>query len=301
MIHYGVVAHGGVGTPAEFSDGCKTACQTGLRFLEAGKSVADAVVEAARVLEDDGRFNAGRGSALRLDGRTIEMDAAVMDSLETIGIVISVRNVRNPILVARAVVDSPHVALSGQGATAFARARGFGPFHEVSEFALERYAKVKKLIEEGKLEEEYQRWKGYSVESLWNSGEVSYREAFPCDTIGVVAMDKDGNTAAACSTGGISPMMLGRVGDVPMIGCGFFAGSAGAITATGIGEEIIKRMLAKTVYDMILHGDDVTNACKKGISMFSNETGVGLIGISRTGYAVESNREMASYALIKKR
>jgi len=128
---------------------------------------------------------------------------------------------------------------------------------------------------------------------------MEQRLRFICDTIGVVAMDKDGNTAAACSTGGISPMMLGRVGDVPMIGCGFFAGGAGAIAATGIGEEIIKRMLAKTVYDMILNSGDIRTACKKGISMFPDEVAVGLIGITRAGYAVASNREMAHYALIK--
>ena len=149
--------------------------------------------------------------------------------------------------------------------------------------------------------EEFKRWKGHSVESLWNSDEVSYKEVFSCDTIGVVAMDKDGTTAAACSTGGITPMMLGRVGDVPMIGCGFYAGGAGAIAATGIGEEIIKRMLAKTVYDMILNGDDITTSCKKGVSLFPDEVPVGLVGISRTGYAVASNREMAHYALIKHR
>jgi len=84
-----------------------------------------------------------------------------------------------------------------------------------------------------------------------------------------------------------------------MIGCGFFAGGAGAIAATGIGEEIIKRMLAKTVYDMILNSGDIRTACKKGISMFPDEVAVGLIGITRAGYAVASNREMAHYALIK--
>src|SRR3989304_7781727 len=101
MIHYGVLAHGGAGSSSQFSDGCKAACESAFSLLETGMSALDAVVEAARILEDDGRFNAGSGSVLRLDGRTIEMDAGVMDSKNNMGMVISVRGERNPGLVAR--------------------------------------------------------------------------------------------------------------------------------------------------------------------------------------------------------
>ncbi|MCL4477213.1 MAG: isoaspartyl peptidase/L-asparaginase [Nitrospirae bacterium] len=298
-ILYGVVVHGGAGSPAELSDGCKAACESAFSLLEAGISALDAVAEAARILEDDGRFNAGSGSVLRLDGKTIEMDAGVMDSENNIGMVISIRGVKNPVLVARAVIATPHVALSGQGATAFAKKSGFAPFYQVSELALERHKRVKQLIKEGRLGEENSRWKGYDVDTLWNSDEVSYGEVFSSDTIGVVAMDKDGTTAVAGSTGGSSPMMLGRVGDTPMIGCGFYAGPACAVAATGIGEEIIKKILAKTVYDTVLSGDDIKTACEKGINMYPHEIAVGLIGISKTGYAVTSNRGMASYALMR--
>ncbi|MDI6890792.1 MAG: isoaspartyl peptidase/L-asparaginase [Thermodesulfovibrionales bacterium] len=103
----------------------------------------------------------------------------------------------------------------------------------------------------------------------------------------------------ANSTGGFSPMMLGRVGDGPMIGCGFYAGPACALATTGIGEEIIKKVLAKTVYDMIFHGEDIKKACRKGINMFPPEIKVGIITISTTGYAVISNTEMANYVLVK--
>jgi beta-aspartyl-peptidase (threonine type) len=298
MIHYGVVAHGGAGFPSHLSDGCKAACESAFDLLEDGGSALDAVVEAARILEDDGRFNAGSGSALRLDGETIEMDASVMDSKGNIGIVIAIKNVKNPVLVARNVLKTPHVALAGDGATIFARKQGFEPFHKASKSALERYKKVKQIIKEGRLSEEAPRWKDHSIESLWNFEGISYKEVL-CDTIGAVAIDKEGVLAVVNSTGGFSPMMLGRVGDAPMIGCGFYAGPVCAIAATGIGEEIIKKMLAKTVYDVISRGKDIKKACKEGINMFPPEITVGIIGISRTDYAAVSNKEMANYALVK--
>ncbi len=298
-IRYGVVAHGGAGSPVEFSEGCEKACQAAFELLRHGKTALDAAVEAVRILEDDGRFNAGSGSVLRLDGRTIEMDAAVMDSGNTLGAVISIRDVKNPILVARAVTDTPHVALSGRGATVFARKRGFAPYHHVSPHALERYEKLKQLIRTGRLGEENPMWRGHDIQSLWNSEEASYPDLFSGDTVGAVTIDKKGSMAVAASTGGASPMMVGRVGDTPLIGCGFYAGSVSAIAVTGIGEEIIKRMLAKNVYDIVLSGEDVETACKKGVGMFPAEIAAGVIGISRTGYAIASNKTMASYALVK--
>jgi beta-aspartyl-peptidase (threonine type) len=298
MIHYGIVAHGGAGSPSHLSDGCKAACESAFDLLEDGKSALDAVVEAARILEDDGRFNAGSGSALRLDGKTVEMDASVMDSKGNIGIVIAIKNVKNPILVARNVLKTPHVALAGDGATIFARKQGFEHFHKASKSALERYKRVKQVIKEGRLSEEAPRWKDHSIESLWNFEGISYEDVF-CDTIGTVAIDKQGVLAVANSTGGFSPMMLGRVGDSPLIGCGFYVGPVCAIAATGIGEEIIKKMLAKTVYDMISRGEDIKKACKEGINIFPPEITVGMIGISRAGYTAISNKEMANYALVK--
>jgi L-asparaginase/beta-aspartyl-peptidase (threonine type) len=300
MIHYGIVTHGGAGSPSHFSDGCKVACESAFSLLETGKSSLDAVVKAARMLEDDGRFNAGSGSALRLDGKTIEMDASVMDSEGNLGIVIAIRNVKNPIVVARAVINTPHVALAGEGATVFARKQGLDPFNKSSQRALERYQTVKQCIRKDKLGKESPLWKGYDIEALWNFSDVSYKEVF-CDTIGAVAIDKKGVLAVANSTGGFSPMMLGRVGDSPMIGCGFYAGPACALATTGMGEMIIKKMFAKTVYDMISHGEDIRKACKKGIAMFPLEISVGTIAISKKDYSVVANREMAHYAIVKEK
>src|SRR4030067_1668445 len=191
MVHYCIVVHGGAGSPSDFSDGCKAACESAFSLLEAGKSALDAVVEAARMLEDDGRFNAGSGSALRLDGKTIEMDASVMDSEGNLGIVMVIRNVKNPILVARAVMETPHVALAGEGATYFARKQGIEPFEKSSQRALERYQTVKQCIKRDKLGKESPLWKGYDIEALWNFPDVSYKEVF-CDTIGAVSIHKKG-------------------------------------------------------------------------------------------------------------
>jgi L-asparaginase/beta-aspartyl-peptidase (threonine type) len=293
MIRYGAVTHGGAMSSEEFTDGCSAACESAFRLLGAGRSALDAVVEAVRLLEDDGRFNAGSGSVLRLDGTTIEMDAAVMDSGGRIGVVISIREVKNPVLVARAVIDTPHVALSAQGATAFARKWGFPPCRQVSKHALERHKRIERLIREGKLGEVDPRWQNCDVEALWNFDAVSYKDVFSCDTVGAVALDKEGSLAVATSTGGASPMMLGRVGDSPMIGCGFYAGPLGAMAVTGIGEEIIKKMLAKTVYDMVSRGEDTTVALENGISMFAEDVAVGVIALTREGFAAVSNRQMA--------
>jgi beta-aspartyl-peptidase (threonine type) len=300
LIHYGIIAHGGAGSPPHFSDGCKAACESAFSLLETGKSALDAVVEAARVLEDDGRFNAGSGSALRLDGKTIEMDASVMDSEGNIGIVIALRDIKNPILIARAVLNTPHVALAGEGATAFARKLGFQPFGKSSQRALERYQMVKQCIKKSNLEKESLLWKGHDIESLWNFPDVSYREIF-CDTIGAVAIDKEGVLAVANSTGGFSPMMLGRVGDSPMIGCGFYSGPECALAATGMGEMIIRKMFARTVYDMIFSGNDIKGACAEGVAMFPPEIGVGIIAVSKTGYAIVANTEMAHHVMVKER
>jgi L-asparaginase / beta-aspartyl-peptidase len=227
------------------------------------------------------------------------MDASVMDSKGSLGIVIALREIRNPVLAARAVMATPHAALSGEGAAIFARLKGFEPLGPVPEAVLERHRQILTVLRAGDFSETYPRWKDADPESLWNFGTLSYGSILQSDTIGAVAIDRQGNLAAANSTGGAPPMLLGRVGDAPMIGCGFFAGPACAIAATGLGEEIMKKMLAKTVYDLVVRGDSVSVACEKGLAMFPPEIAAGLIAISPQGFAVVANREMASYALVR--
>jgi L-asparaginase / beta-aspartyl-peptidase len=281
MIEYGIAVHGGAGSPDDYSDGCKKACEAAFCMLESGKGSLDAVIEAVRILEDDERFNAGFGSVLRIDGKTIEMDAALMDSDGHIGIVINIRHVKNPILLARAVLDTPHVALAGRGAEKFAREKGLKPFYRIPEESIRRYNNLNKAIKDGSAE----------LNPFWSK--------FSSDTVGAVALDRKGIFSVATSTGGAPPMMVGRVGDTPMIGCGFYSGGHGAAAVTGLGEEIIKKMPAKFIYDLLATGDDTKTACLKGLNLLPATIRTGAIAISKDGHAIVSNKNMASYALFK--
>src|SRR5262245_42998698 len=109
-----VIVHGGAGAAAALRDGPQKAAALGLEWLLAGEDAVNAAVAAAVWMEDDPRFNAGTGSNLRLDGKTIEMDAAVMDSAGLFGAVMALQRTKNPILVARAVADTPHLMLAGE-------------------------------------------------------------------------------------------------------------------------------------------------------------------------------------------
>ena len=300
MIEYGIVVHGGAGVPLELSKGCASACSAGFALLEGGGNALDAVTAAVRTMEDDGRFNAGTGSVLRLDGKTREMDAAVMDSKKNLGIVISLQGFRNPVLVARAVMVTPHVALSGKGAANFAKIRGFGPLDpSVPETVLERCRKIRQLLESPeKLAKEYPSWQGRDMGTHWNFDDPPPEDVLLCDTVGAVALDKDGLLAVASSTGGASPMLMGRVGDTAMAGCGFLAGPLAAIAVTGLGEEMIRSMTAKTVYDHVAGGATIEEACATVVATFPPRVPVGIIGISKTGHGVSSNRTLPVHILM---
>ena len=294
MITYGIVVHGGVGSPGAWKDGCQAAVSRALDRLKAGDGALDAAIAAATHLEDDGRYNAGSGSSLRLDGSTIEMDASVMDSRGGMGCVAAIRRVKNPVLVAREVMKSPHVLLCGEGAEGFARACGFEDYYKPSPHAREVYEEIRQALTDGRFEEMRAAWKSFDLRRHWNFP-VSYEKVFAgCDTVGAVALDASGTLATALSTGGASPMLHGRVGDTPLVGCGFYAGPAAAVAATGIGEEIIRRMLARAVHDWIAQGEDVAKACDRAVASVPKEIPVGVIAISRRGSAIAANRDMAA-------
>lgn len=294
----GILAHGGVGAPKAYSPGCKKACEAGGRLLEDGAQAIEAVVEAVRVLEDDGRFNAGSGSTIRLDGKTVEMDASVMDSQGRIGAVIAIRDIRNPVAAAYRLVKTPHVALAGEGATLFARRQGLPPSNGLSPASVRRYRRLMRLIREDKLGERDERWTNQRLESLWNF-DAPYPHTFPVvDTVGAVAIDKEGRFAAAVSTGGASPMLLGRVGDVPFVGCGFYAGEIGAVAVTGIGEEIVKKMLGKVIYDKVVCGVGLRQACREALQLFPETVPIGIIAITRNECVTIANRRMPAARVI---
>lgn len=301
-IAYGLVVHGGVGSSTRLTGACARICGRAFAILEKGGAALDAAIEAVRLLEDDGRFNAGKGSVLRLDGKTVEMDASVMDSTGRLGAVMALRDVRNPVLAARAVAETPHVILTGAGAEIFARKMGLERSGTPSERALRRYQATLRLAKEGRLRKKDGRWRASDVERLWNFP-ASYKDVFSTDTVGAVALDARGRLAAANSTGGASPMMLGRVGDTAVVGAGFYVGEKAAIAATGVGEEILRRVLAKSVYDIVRDGPrrrgTVSLACERGIEMFPDTIPVGIIAITQAGCAMAANRRMAACAMAR--
>ncbi|MDQ1816021.1 isoaspartyl peptidase/L-asparaginase [Massilia sp. CCM 9210] len=279
---HAIVVHGGAGTPRENEDGCTLAAGLALAALRRGGDALDAAVAAVVSMEDDGRFNAGTGSVLCLDGQSIEMDAAVMDTRGRLGGVACITQVKNPVLVARAVADSPHWLLAGDGATRFARAGGHPPFRQPTDKARAAHARLLASLGERP-----------AFARLWNY-ERPLDEAGEnaCDTVGAVVRGADGHFAVASSTGGSAPSLLGRVGDTPIIGSGLYAGPEGAVAATGIGEQIVRHLLAFTVYQWIAAGTPLEQALQRGIDLFDPALAVGLIAVSNTDQATCSNRAM---------
>lgn len=274
-----VLLHGGAGAGEPHTELMKSFAEKA--FSSHKGNALDLVCEGVRYLEDDPKFNAGTGSVKRIDG-TIEMDAAVMYN-NGIGAVSAIERVKNPILVARAVMEqTPHVLLTSDGALKFARAMGFGD-HDPSTPRTEEIWKKTVDFFNGKEVDLADRYRNY----------YKYAKVlgFPehKDTVGAVAR-VNGVFAAAVSTGGASPMMRGRVGDSPMPGTGIYAGPNGAVVATGIGEEIIKRMMCYDIYTRI-GTKPLEEVLKDKVAEFG-DIHVGVIAVSKDEYASATNAIM---------
>ena len=197
-------------------------------ILERGGTSLDAVEAAVRILEDDPHFNAGRGSVFTYEG-TNDLDAAIMDGRDRrAGSVAAVTRTKNPITLARAVMDnSPHVFLAGDGATAFA-----------AENSLEEVDPSYFRTDE--------RWQ--QLQKLKSQGDNYFDVDLKYGTVGAVARDTQGHVAAATSTGGLTGKRWGRIGDTPVIGAGTYADDrAGAVSATGAGEFYIREGVAHEI------------------------------------------------------
>lgn len=251
-----------------------------------------AVLAATRELEDDPRFNAGTGSNFRFDGRTIEMDAAVMTSDGRFGAVAAIRDVRNPVLVAADVRATPHDLLAGEGATRYARARGHAPFDPSTPTARAKHARVVEMMRTGKIEPGWSDWTTESIAPHWNFETELRKVIGPSDTVGAVARVGD-SFAAALSTGGTAATLLGRVGDAPLPGCGLMAGPAGAVCVTGDGEHLARARLADRVYAWLASDVAPEDAVRRAIALFPAEVAVGLLVVSKRGHAGGSNLDMA--------
>jgi L-asparaginase/beta-aspartyl-peptidase (threonine type) len=240
------------------------------------------VVNAIVIMEDDPNFNAGTGSVIRIDG-SIQMDAAV-STPGRFGSVIGIEMVKNPVIVARDVMEkTPHVMLAGSGAIDFARRCGHKPYDPKTPRSIEAYKKMIEGIKENMTENE----KYIEFKKLIDSGLIEE----PHDTVGAVARI-NGKFAAAVSTGGASPMMRGRVGDVPVPGAGIYCGDQGAVVATGIGEDIAKRVLCYRIYSKI-GSMPLKTILEKEIGYFG-ETLAGVIAVSRNEMAYFSNGSMGT-------
>jgi beta-aspartyl-peptidase (threonine type) len=291
-----IVVHGGAGASLKDMDGCCTASQAGLVVLESDGDALTAAIAAVVALEDDGRFNAGSGSILCLDGMTVEMDAAVMDSRGRLGAVACIQRVKNPVLVAHAVSQTPHWLLAGEGAERFARTAGFAGHTAISERARQRHRDLIAQLDGADPAlpgiDNLAFRKHWNYSTPWPGNDAPAPSGPGCDTVGAVVRDREGHFAVACSTGGSTPSLLGRVGDTPIIGSGFFAGPEGAVAATGIGEHIVRQLLAHAVYQWIADGMPLSQALERGIGLFPDEIDVGLIAVSRTEAGSRSNRNM---------
>ena len=286
-----VLVHGGAGALMQDRDGCIAAAHGGLAVLRGGGEALAAVVAAVAMLEDDPRFNAGTGSALRMDGRTIEMDAGVMDSRGALGAVSCLQRVRNPVRVAQAVSRTPHWLLCGAGAQRFAHDIGAADYDVATPRAQAQHEEMLEQLRRG------ERLRPGSDNAdyfdYWNFAAPSpAREDAPCDTVGAVARDAAGHFAVAGSTGGATPSLLGRVGDTPIIGAGFYAGPFGAVAVTGIGEQIVRHLLAHRVYNWLAAGTPMAAALERAVALFEPEIAIGVIALSREENGSLSNRAM---------
>lgn len=243
MAKYTLVIHGGAGTirkedltpalEAEYKKGLGDALNAGYSLLEKGQSAIDAVRAALVSLEDNILFNAGKGSVFAKDGSQ-EMDASIMDGeTRMAGAVSAVRNIRNPIELAYAVmIKSDHVMLNGKGAYEFAKLHGIKI--EPDEYFFSQFR--------------YEQWKQSQQTGEVMLDHTSLNSEKKFGTVGAVACDAHGNIAAGTSTGGMTNKQFGRVGDSPIIGAGTYANNnTCAISCTGHGEPFIR---AVTAYDV---------------------------------------------------
>ena len=239
---FSIAIHGGAGVisraqlgpddGASYRAGLAEALDAGYAVLEAGGSSLDAVTTAVRILEDNPLFNAGKGAVLAHDGYA-ELDASIMDGRTlAAGAVTGLRHVKNPIDLARRVMEnSPHVFLSGSGAEEFALTQGLSLVPNEYFVTPTRKSQLQRVLQ-GKTQPK--------------------NELSGLGTVGAVAVDKQGNVAAATSTGGMTNKRWGRIGDAPVIGAGTYANNAScAVSSTGHGEYFIRSVVAYDICALV--------------------------------------------------
>ena len=275
-----LIAHGGAGSwrPGSEQDaveGMKAAAQAGRAILMGGGTALDAVCATVVILEDNPIFNAGTGAVLNFDG-FCELDACVMESRESrVGAVAALQRVKNPILVARKVMEeTDHVMLAGEGAQRFARVMGFGDHDPVTPARKADWADKRKRVDEvlGKHSLKMHRF-------------LKEHPEYAGGTVGCVAVDNDGILAAATSTGGVTLKLVGRVGDSPLAGAGNYASRTAAVSATGTGEYVIRTLAGRAVCDAMERGASIERAMTDVLDRMRRDfsADVGLIAVDSAG------------------
>ena len=281
----GLVIHGGAGTidrssmtqerEREYRVGLERALSAGYEILKRGGSSLDATEAAVRVLEDDSHFNAGRGSVFTSAG-TNEMDASIMDG-KTLraGAAGSLKHIKNPIDLARLIMEkSPHLMLDCAGAEAFAKANGIELVDQKYFFTQERWDALQKI-------------KAAEKDRTSGAGKVIViTDQDRHGTVGAVALDKNGDLAAATSTGGTTNKLPGRIGDTPVIGAGTYANNQTcAVSCTGDGEYFIRAGAAHEVSALMKYqGMKLREAAQAALDAVKELGGTGgLIAIDKNG------------------
>ncbi len=289
MQKFTMVIHGGAGTIVKedmtpelenvYLQGLQEALDAGYAVLEEGGTAVNAVKAAVVILEDNILFNAGRGSVFTKKG-VQEMDAAIMDGSNLdAGAVTGVRNVRNPIELATEVMrHSDHVFLSGKGANDFAIKQGIKLEPDDYFFSQYRYNQWKAIRDSD----------GTSLDHTHQDATELLRDK-KFGTVGAVASDKNGNVAAATSTGGLTNKKFGRIGDTPVIGSGTYANNETcAISCTGEGEVFIRAVAAYDVHAIMQYkGENLQRAAEQVVlkKLVQMKGEGGLIGVDPQGNA----------------
>jgi len=279
-----LIVHGGAGDisverHSSAQQGCQQAALAGWQILQSGGSSLDAVEVAVRALEDNPVFNAGTGACLSAEGH-IELDAGIMDgrSLD-VGAVAGVELIKNPIGLARKVLASPHVLLIGQGAEHFASEQGIARCTFADLCTERQYHQWKVYLAEHGLSPDNPEMIRHEIATL------AARQEPKRGTVGAVARDSTGGLAAATSTGGIHNKYPGRVGDSPLVGCGFYADAYAAVSCTGDGEAFVRLLIAMRAAQAIAQGQSASQAARAVVQLLGEKTSGkgGLIVVDQSG------------------
>lgn len=281
-----IAIHGGAGEVPDGPlprEGLSIALDAGYAVLESGGSSVDAVNTAVRILEDNSLFNAGKGAVLANDG-CAELEASIMDgSTLKAGAVCMLRHIKNPIDLARCIMEkSKHVFLAGVGAEEFAKTQGL-------QFVPNEYFITP-----------------FRQQQLTAALQGKSKDLEGLGTVGAVAIDMQGNLAAASSTGGMTNKLIGRIGDTPIIGSGIYANNNScAVAATGNGEYFIRTVAAHTIAALVEHGQYTLDQAVKTIvrgaltKLGGPDAFGGIIAIDKQGNIVIKYNSVSMYRALR--